>query len=325
MAELIKRLRRWKESTTTSPSRRHLGHYRSLLPPSNYNLSNYLVEPAGKILSVHLHLLNFCATTGYSLHRWHKIVTMMIPKEHNNFKIHCLHVIHIYEADLTVLFSIWSKRMVHASTAASCLNPGSFGARPGKTSSDPAFIGLLQHEISAITCSNLSIAPNDAAQCYDQIIPNHAMLSCLSHGMAPTAATCIGSTLQHARYFLCTAINESSNYWTHSPTTPIYGTGQGSGISPGICCVTFSDLFDVHTTISNGSTYISPVSNTKTTIHNIGYVDDTTTTINDHHLPCPYDIDQLSNMIQTDLQHWSNVLYISGGAVEFSKTELFII
>ena len=68
----------------------------------------------------------------------------MIPKDHNNFKIHRLRVIHLYEADLTALFSIWSRRMVHAATAASCINSGSFGARPGKTSSDPAFIGLLQ-------------------------------------------------------------------------------------------------------------------------------------------------------------------------------------
>ena len=136
----------------------------------------------------------------------------MIPKDHNNFKIHRLRVIHIYEADLTALFSIWSRRMVHASTAASCLNSGSFGARPGKTSSDPAFIGLLQHELSSITRMNLTIAPNDAAQCYDCIIPNHAMLSCRAHGMAPSAASCIGSTLQQAKYYLRTAIKESSSF-----------------------------------------------------------------------------------------------------------------
>ena len=106
MTEFIKRLCLWKESTTTSPSRRHLGHYQSLLPPPNYILSDYLDEPEGKILSVHLHLLNFCSSTGYSLQHWHKIVTMMIPKDHNNFKIHRLRVIHLYEADLTALFSI---------------------------------------------------------------------------------------------------------------------------------------------------------------------------------------------------------------------------
>ena len=325
MHELIRRLRRWKEATTTSPSRRHLGHYKALLPPTNYNLQDFLVEPEGQILSVHLHLLNFCATTGCSLRRWHKIITMMIPKEHHNFKIHRLRVIHIYEADLTALFSIWSKRMVHASTAASYLNQGSFGARPGRTSTDPAFIGLLQHEISAITRTNLAIAPNDASQCYDCIIPNHAMLSCISHGMPPSAATCIGSTLQNAKYYLRTAIQESTSFWCNTPSTPIYGTGQGSGISPGICCVTFSDMFDLHSTISTGAKYLSPVSPNTTTINNIGYVDDTTTTVCDHHLNSPLRTTHLTATLQTDLQNWSNILHLSGGALEFTKTELFIL
>ena len=325
MKTLIRRLRHWKESTTTSPSRRHLGHYKALLPPSNYNLQSFLEEPEGQILSVHLKLLNFCASTGYSLRRWHKIVTMMIPKQNNNYKIHRMRVIHIYEADLTALFSIWSRQMVHTSTAHHCLNPGSFGARPGKTSSDPAFISLLQHEISAITRTNIAIAPNDAAQCYDRIIPNHAMLTCMAHGMSPSSAKCIGSTLLHAKYYLRTATNESSSYWSNTSQTPIYGTGQGSGISPGICCVTYSDLFDIHSDISTGSRYLSPVSSVQFPIYNIGYVDDTTTTVNDHHLNTPLHPKELSTLIQNDLQNWSNLLYLSGGALEFSKTELFLL
>ena len=151
------------------------------------------------------------------------------------------------------------------------------------------------------------------------------MLTCVSHGMAPSSATCIGSTLRKARYYLRTAINESTSYWTNTPNTPIYGTGQGSGISPGICCATFSDLFDIHADISHGANYRSPIHNNSTTIHNIGYVDDTTTTVNDHHVSLPFNISQLSTMIQHDLQNWSTLLYISGGALEFSKTELFLM
>ena len=325
MHELIRRFRRWKESTTTSPSRRHLGHYKALLPSPNFDLDEFRTQPEGQILSVHLALLNFCATTGYSLSRWHKIVTMMIPKESNNFKIHRLRVIHLYEADLTALFSLWSKKMILQATAQSTLNPGSYGARPGKTSTDPAFVNLLQQEIATITRTNLAIAPNDASQCYDRIIPNHAILSCMSHGMSPTAASCIGSTLHHAKYHLRTALNESTTYWTNTTSTPIYGTGQGSGISPGICCVTFSDLFDVHSSIATGATYSSPTSSQHYTLYNIGYVDDTTTTVNDHHLSQPLPLSSLLQSIQSDLQLWANLLHLSGGALELSKTELFLM
>ena len=323
--EFVRRLRRWKETTSTSPSRRHLGHYKSLLPPPSYTPEEYLSSQEGKLLSVHLSMLNFCARTGYSLQRWHKIVTMMIPKEHNNFKIHRLRVIHLYEADLTALFSIWSKKMIHNATDQQSLNSGSYGARPGRTSIDPAFISVLQTEIATITRTNLILAPNDAAQCYDRIIPNHALLSCMSHGMPPTAASCIGNTLKNAKYYLKTALNESSTYWTNTPSTPIYGTGQGSGISPGVCCVTFSDLFDVHADISTGSTYTCPINSKSFTIHNVGFVDDTTTSTCDHSSPHPHSPSQLIHSIQQDLQNWSDLLHLSGGALEFSKTELFLL
>ena len=88
LPQLVPRFRKWKESTSTSPSRRHLGHYKSLLPPFVYNINEYAASPHGEIMNVHVILLNFCAATGYLLKRWHKIVTTMIPKENNNFKLH---------------------------------------------------------------------------------------------------------------------------------------------------------------------------------------------------------------------------------------------
>ena len=229
-AELISRFRKWKETTTTSPSRRHLGHYKSLLPPTKYDLDEYLTTKEGQILEVHRSLLNFCATTGHTLPRWSHIITTMIPKDVNSFKIHRLRVIHIYEADFTALCSIWSKCMLRAASAH--LSSGSFGARPGRTSTDPPFILLLQTEIAALSRTSLGIGPNDAAQCYDRMVPNHSLLSCMSHGLSKPAAQCLGSTLHQAQYTIRSSSSHTAS-WTHSPSTPVYGTGQGSGVSPG--------------------------------------------------------------------------------------------
>ena len=65
--DLVSHFRKWNESTTTSPSRCHLSHYKSLLPKHNYDPHEYTATPEGQILLVHLSLLNFCARTGYSL------------------------------------------------------------------------------------------------------------------------------------------------------------------------------------------------------------------------------------------------------------------
>ena len=167
-------------------------------------------------MNVHLTLLNFCAATGHSLVRWHKMVTTMIPNEENNFKLHRLCVIHLYEADLTALFSIWLKRMMLSSERSKTINPGSYGTRPGRTSTDPPFITLMQTEIAAMSRTSLANGLNNATQCYDQIIPKHATLSSVAHGMSPTAATCIGKTLANARYHLRTALSETETFWSHN-------------------------------------------------------------------------------------------------------------
>ena len=182
-----------------------------------------------------------------------------------------------------------------------------------------------QTEISAISRTSLGIGPNDASQCYNRLIPNQALLSCMSHGMPYHAAQCISTTLYHAKYFLRTAASQSSSYWTHSNTTPIYGTGQGSGISPGVCCITYSDLSDIHTTLSTGATYLRPDCTSSITINNIGFVHDTTTTIADHKLNQSLSATSLLSTLQHNLQQWSNVLTISGGALELNKTSVFLL
>ena len=161
------------------------------------------------------------------------------------------------------------------------INQGSYGACPGRTSTDPPFLTVMQTEIAALSRTSLGNGPNDATQCYDRIILNHAPLSSVAHGMPPSAATCIGSTLSRAKYHLHTALSETDTFWSNTPTTPIYGTGQGSGISPGLCSVTYSDIFDVHEMDSLGAQHRDPTNTLSTKIVNIGFVDDTTTTVND--------------------------------------------
>ena len=142
------------------------------------------------ILQVNLSLINYCARTGYALNQWQSIVTKTIPKETGNFKLHRLRVIHLYEADLTALFSIWSRKMIQNSEQKQTINPGSFGARPGCMSTDPPYIQVLQTEIVTLSRSSLANCPNDATQCYDRILPNHPCALLPHMAMPPSAATC---------------------------------------------------------------------------------------------------------------------------------------
>ena len=94
------KIRKWRESTTTSPSGRHLGRYKALFAKSTYESQeeaeafSYKQTAIAKVIVV---IMNFCIRTGHVLHRWRVVVNTMIFKDPGNFKIHRLRVLHIYE------------------------------------------------------------------------------------------------------------------------------------------------------------------------------------------------------------------------------------
>ena len=85
VSSVKQRFWKWRESTSTSPSGLHLGHWRTIV--MDYNLENSPTEDAEiceiqeTILSARVSLLNYAIKWNYSFRRWQKIVTLMILKE----------------------------------------------------------------------------------------------------------------------------------------------------------------------------------------------------------------------------------------------------
>ena len=125
------------------------------------------------------------------------------------------------------------------------LNPGQYGSRPGKTALDPVFIEELQVEISRLSRRSHIKFANDASSCYDRIIPGMANLMSRKFGMHRKVCFVQGNTLQEIRYKLKTLLGVSDEDYQHCELYPIYGTGQGSGSSPGIWLVISSTLLIV--------------------------------------------------------------------------------
>lgn len=94
-------IKKWRESTSTSPSGRHLGHYKSLLSIDSH-ASKYTEEapdPGDELLTVMYHITTSAFNSGHSLDRWKQVRTCMIEKIPGFPRINKLRVIHLYEAD----------------------------------------------------------------------------------------------------------------------------------------------------------------------------------------------------------------------------------
>ena len=68
VADYIKTVKEWKETTSTSPSGRHLGHYRTAILDSD-------------IVKLHTQLLNLPIAHGFAPERWTHSVTPLLEKD----------------------------------------------------------------------------------------------------------------------------------------------------------------------------------------------------------------------------------------------------
>jgi hypothetical protein len=98
--ELVSKLSVWKESTTTSPSAIHLGHWKALTARHSFSHlkdSEECIEVDNMqqaIRRARIKLINYALRWGFSYDRWKQIINIMILKDPGCNHIHRLQVIH---------------------------------------------------------------------------------------------------------------------------------------------------------------------------------------------------------------------------------------
>lgn len=325
------KIKRWNERTTTSPSGRHLGRYKALFakgtaPPDNSN-NEYEVFKSKQlqIANLILSIINFCITTGFVLPRWTNVVNVMIPKDLHEYKIHRLRVIHIYEADFNLILAVKWRELLQFADRQGIVHQGQYGGRPGREATSVALLEELRLDVSYCTRRTLITFDNDAASCYDRIIPALASLINRKYGMHRQVVLLHGKTLQEVKYKLKTALGVSDDAYSHSIHFPIYGTGQGSGNSPMVWLFLSATLFDAHNEIAHGATFQDPTGTISTHMTLSGFVDDTNTALNDWLPQHQANLTELLHLIQQDAQYWNDLLFISGGKLELSKCSFHVL
>jgi exonuclease III len=256
--QYVQKLKVWTESTSTSPSGLHLGHYKALIARHRYSESseddseeensnreewNFMQN---KLLTLHVTMLNYALERGYAYDRWKQVTNTILFKDKDNVRLHRTRVIHIYEADYNLTLGIKWRAALHQAEALQELNEGQYGSRPHRNAVDPVLIEELQFEIARATRKVMIQTNYDATSCYDRIIPNLAMLVSRKYGVSKMTMLTNAKTLEQAEYCIRTELGVSPAGYTHNAENPIYGTGQGSGNSPMIWCFLSSVLFDCY-------------------------------------------------------------------------------
>ena len=335
-SEFVAGFRTWREATSTSPSGRHLGHYKTLLraeenedktsnkdqPVKKFKCKNPIGQ---KILTVIFHIAMAALRAGETLDRWTTVASMMIEKDPGISLISRLRVIHIYEADYNLLLKIlWARKLTWNAHDRDAIHPAQAGGRPGRKAIDVVVYKENKYLYSRLTRTALATLDNDAKSCYDRIICNLAMLVSRYHGMPLHACSTQAKTLEQIRYHLKTALGISKKFYSHSNTTPVHGSGQGSCASPNIWLLISSILMQCLDLTVPGMLMHGIQKDDEVIQSNIdGFVDDTSIFVN---LPFQdQSLKELCASLQHATQTWSELLTASGGKLELPKCFYYIL
>ncbi|GAX26437.1 hypothetical protein FisN_37Hu013 [Fistulifera solaris] len=230
--DLMQKFRKWRESTSTSPSGRHLGLYKAILKGENPILtSDTSATPYERIqqsptqepdhgalfYDCLAQIINICVKTGYVLKRWRRIHNVMLEKLPGTPLIEKLRVIHIFEADFNAWAGIvFGRRMMQKAELSGLLGNEQGGSRKGKTAIDVYAMKFFTFELAEVTRTPLAVMDNDAKACYDRIVMALAHLRCQQTGIPYTASRLLDNFLNQAEYYIQTNAAMSISHYMQS-------------------------------------------------------------------------------------------------------------
>eukprot|EP00957_Ditylum_brightwellii_P164287 12507520-Ditylum_brightwellii.AAC.1 len=184
------------------------------------------------IIEAHVSLLNYAAEQRRSYKQWQNIVNIAIAKLLGIDKVHLIQILHLYESDYLLFIGLIWKELVEEAEKRGTINCGLHGGHQGHDVKTLSFIEKLKYDISYSSYKSLINIDNNAASCYNRILPNISSLVARKKGMHRNVTFVHATTIEKAKYQLKTALGVSEGYYSHRKTFPMYGSRQGATNSP---------------------------------------------------------------------------------------------
>ena len=321
--DFTKALQKWPEKTSTSPSGRHLGHYKSLLLP----IAEDVGDEGNTLLKLHHNMLQIAVLRRRPYNRWLKEVEVMLEKDEGDPKIHRLRIICLYEADYNLYLKImWAHRLVRHAEDYNMLGQAQGGSRPNRATQDISVRKWQTYLYSRITRTGLAAFDNDAKACFDRIVASLALMCSRYYGMPENACEIHGIAIDEMQHYVKTALGISQKFFQSTPEDRLFGSGQGSGGSPPLWLAVITTMFRALVKLhGEGMQFTNPTGTVKVSRTSDAIVDNTTNWVNDVGSATAATEQKLATDLQEQAQTWEKLLYATGGSLELSKCLAYII
>ena len=308
--------RKVNERTSSSPSTRHFGHY--MAASKSYILSH-----------LHALMLSTAYKWGFSLERWTNGISCMLEKKIGVALIEKLRAIVLLEADYNKgIKEIFGTRMLNSAREHDLMPEEIFSER-GRTADDGALAKVLFFDISRQAKVPASLTSADARNCFDSIA--HAIASIIFQALgAPIGSIkSMLSTIQDMKYFLRTAYGDSKRHCSAKKFSgsrikiKFQGMCQGSGAASASFCAVSIVVIRAHQRDGHGATFVCPISNLKSKLSAILFVDDTDLIHMD--LNSQESVEDAHVAMQQSINSWGELLIASGGTLNPEKCFAYLI
>ena len=322
--ELRSAFKKWKESTSSSPSGRHLGHMKTLTTKLTDKEKKTWPDDTAKtheIFHIIYQMIMICHARTYPLRRWLTCYNMLIQKIIGNMKIHKQRVIHLQECDWQAILKITTARKtIRHAEQKNALHIDQGGGTPGKSSIDPAIFNVMESDYC-----NMRLQPsvgmyNDAEACYDRLVESVTNLSLRAIGCPKEHLQLHSEVHQNMKYYIKTSNGIHDEYSCHKDYH-FWGAGQGACDASARCTAATATIFDTYQQIADGLHIKNPTRRRELEHHLLAFVDDSKTS---------YGIDkestntELTKQITNNTSKFEKCEHSTGGKLEISKCDFFI-
>ena len=284
-------IKKTKEKIASSPSGRHLGHYKSLLRMKKKKLLHAIFD-----------LMSLSMEYSIIIDRFLGVALTLLEKDEGSPKIHRLRPIALVETELNCIAKAhWAQDMMSSIESHNLLTDDQYGGRKGRQAQSAVLNKLLYFNLQHQLVQPAVFIDKDARNCFDRFIPNLITLENESLGSPPAASTYMLQILRNQKIRARTKFGVTKQMISDLSSRPHFGSGQGIGWSGQACAASLNSVSKALATNTHGLFYISP--DNITTISTAGdcFVDDTELGVNSASLP--HQTDLLHAAAITDQKH----------------------
>ena len=310
------------EQTSSSPSGRHIGHYKAVLQ-----------DP--QLVQLHSQMMSIPFQVGFAPDRWTKVTDIMLEKEPGNPRCHRLRILALFESDLNhAKRVIIGRRLLHHMHDFGLLPEMQYGSVPGKHCLSAVLKKVLCHDHLRITKRSGAFLENDAIGCYDRLVNNLVLMLLVKLGLPKSVAACIGDLWDNVVHLVKTIYGISTATYSSTASTPLYGPGQGCTCGPLFWLLCYWIIVRSLDPTISAAKFISACRQIIVDLTGVSFVDDSSLATTSEYVVDPSlsvaenrrrEVDHLVQRLAALGQHWERLLFTTGGAINFQKSHWYLM